>query len=385
MKMRVTLKDVGREARVSQNTVSRVLSGKSSSVPISESTRQRVLEAAARLGYQPNLLARGLRTNRSGAIGVMVEDITDPFLVSVIPYVDATLRERGYHLLLSHAALDPETGSTYDRLLGSRVDGLLVLGDRTLTRDDEAEMLQHHRHVVGIARAYEGTEIPSFNVDDRRGVELAMQHLRALGHEHIGFIGNREAWDMACRFDTFLASMATAGVSVPAGAVALVPHTASEGYAAARELLSNGVPLTALLCTTDLLAMGALCALDESGLKVPRDISVIGWDDIPLAAYATPPLTTVRQPTADLARRAVTHLLDLIDGGRVASGEIGDRTGVVHCKLPPDLVVRRTTGPRPRRPVVGAAPVAVPAGQGDGPRPPRRRQVILPGDQREVR
>src|SRR5690348_528034 len=122
--MRVTLKDVGREAEVSTITVSRVLNGKTSAVPISAATRQRVLDAAARLGYQPNLMARGLRTNRSRTVGVMVEDIADPFFASLIPIIDATLKERGYHLLLSHAALDPDTGPTYDRLLGSRVDGL---------------------------------------------------------------------------------------------------------------------------------------------------------------------------------------------------------------------------------------------------------------------
>jgi DNA-binding LacI/PurR family transcriptional regulator len=328
------------------------------------------LEAASRLGYQPNLLARGLRTNRSGAIGAMVEDITDPFLVSVIPAVDATLRERGYHLLLSHAALDPETGSTYDRLLGSHVDGLLVLGDRALTRDDEAEMLRHHRHVVGIARACEGTEIPSFNVDDRHGVELAVDHLRGLGHEHIGFIGNRDAWDMSWRLDTFLDLMAGAGLAVPDGAVELMPHTAANGYAATRRLLASGVVLTALLCTTDLLAMGALCALEEAGLKVPHDISVIGWDDIPLAAYATPPLTTVRQPTAQLARRAVTHLLDLIDGSRAAAYEETARAEVVHCKLPPELAVRRTTGPRPPQTAIAATSGVMSARHGDASRSP---------------
>ena len=164
--MRVTLKDVGREARVSTITVSRVLNGKSSAVPISDATRRRVLEAATRLGYQPNLLARGLRTNRSRIVGVMVEDITDPFFGSLIPPIDATLRERGYHLLLSHAALDPDSGPTYDRLLGSRVDGLLILGDRALSRAKEAEVLAGHRHVVGVAYAREETAIPSFNVDD---------------------------------------------------------------------------------------------------------------------------------------------------------------------------------------------------------------------------
>src|SRR5579872_6023610 len=116
--MPATLKDVAREAHVSNITVSRVLTGKRSAVPISEATRTRVLDAAARLGYRPNLMARGLRTHRSGAIGVMVEDIADPFFMSLVSQVQVTLKERGYHLLLSHAGLDPQTGTTYDRLLG---------------------------------------------------------------------------------------------------------------------------------------------------------------------------------------------------------------------------------------------------------------------------
>ena len=350
--MHVTLKDVGREAGVSSITVSRVLNGATSAVPISEATRRRVLDAAARLGYQPNVMARGLRTNRSKIVGVMVEDITDPFLGSLIPEMDATLRARGYHLLLSHAALNPDSGPTYDRLLGSRVDGLIILGDRALSRTNEAEVLAGHRHVVAVAHARQDTAIPSLNVDDIDGVRLALDHLRGLGHKRIGFVGNRESWDMSRRLDTFLAMMAAEGLPVPDDAVALAPHTTSDGYAAARSLQSRGVAITALFCATDSLALGALCALNEAGLRVPDDMSVVGFDDIPIAAFATPPLTTVRQPAAELARRAVTHLLDLIDGDGFSAGpddpyHADSRSSLAAGLdlLPPELVVRRTTSP----------------------------------------
>jgi DNA-binding LacI/PurR family transcriptional regulator len=162
--------------------------------------------------------------------------------------------------------------------------------------------------------------------------------------------------------------------------VALAPHTAANGYTATRRLLSSGAPLTALMCTTDLMAMGALCALDEAGLKVPRDISVIGWDDIPLAAYATPPLTTVRQPIAELARRAVAHLLNLIDGSNAEATEDSDRAEVLHSKLPPELVVRQTTGPRPRHPVMAVPSGMLPAHFGDGSRSPPVRPATAAND-----
>ncbi len=377
--MRVTLKDVGREARVSTITVSRVLNGKSSAVPISDATRRRVLDAAARLGYQPNLMARGLRTNRSRIVGVMVEDITDPFFGSLIPPIDATLQERGYHLLLSHAALDPDSGPTYDRLLGSRVDGLLILGDRALSRAKEAEVLAGHRHVVGVAYARDETAIPSFNVDDGAGIRLAVEHLRGLGHERIAFVGNRDAWDMSRRHDTFLATVVAEGLPALDEATVLVPHTAADGYTATRRLLATRVPFTAVICATDSLALGALCALDEAGIRVPRDVSVVGFDDITFAAYATPPLTTVRQPVAELARHAVTYLLDLIDDQISAAdgaSQAADRPahGSDQGLLQPELIVRRTTGPCPSRPVAELpAGLSVEKLAAEAPRPQRHQ------------
>jgi LacI family transcriptional regulator len=154
--MPATLNDVAYAAGVSNVTASRVLTSKQSAVPISEATCRHVLDAAAHLSYRPNLLARGSRTQRSGAVAVMVEDIADPVFAALIAEVDTVLKERGYHLLLSHAALDSHSARTYDRVLGSSVDGLLVPGDRVLARDHEEELLAHHRHVLAIARARTG-------------------------------------------------------------------------------------------------------------------------------------------------------------------------------------------------------------------------------------
>ena len=353
-KIPVTLKDVAREANVSNTTASRVLTGKESPVLISEATRQRVLEAANRLGYRPNLLARGLRTQRSGTVGVLVADITDPFSAALISEITSVFTARGYHFLLGHAGLDPQSGLAHERLLGSWVDGLLVLGDHALGPDAEAEVLAHHRHVVGVARTRENTLIPSVNVDDTLGVHLAVEHLLALGHRHIGFVGNRLAWDMGQRLEVFLAEMAERGLAVPPEVIALVPHSAAGGYAAASRLLAAKVPVTALLCSADLLALGALCALQAAGWQIPPTISVIGFDDIPLAAYATPPLTTVRQPVAALARAAAMLLLDAIEGvttvtapdnGLTRDADVPSSPSREPRKLllMPELIVRRST------------------------------------------
>lgn len=368
--MPVTLKDVARDARVSNTTASRVLTGKQSSVPIGEATRRRVLDAATRLGYRPNLMARGLRTQRSGTVGVMVEDITDPFFAALIPEIDTVFKERGYLILLSHAALDPHSGRAYDRLLGSWVDGLLVLGDRALERNAEEEVLADHHHVIGVARARDNTLIPSVNVDDVAGVNLALEHLFALGHRHIGFLGNRLAWDMERRLRAFLAMMAQRGLDVPPEAIVLAPHTAADGYAATHRLLATGTPVTALLCIADSLALGALSALDEVGLAVPQDVSVVGFDDIPLAAYAKPSLTTVRQPVAALARTAALLLLDAIEGVTpAATPDPSHGNGVAvppivarDSLLAPELVVRRSTAPVSR----------TIAGSGNDAQPPSR-------------
>jgi DNA-binding LacI/PurR family transcriptional regulator len=348
-KLPVTLKDVARIAGVSNTTASRVLTGKESPVLISEATRLRVLEAAARLGYRPNLLARGLRTQRSGTIGVLVADITDPFLAALIAEITSVFAARGYQFLLSHAGADPRS----DRLLGSWIDGLLVLGDEVLGRDAEAEVLAHHHHVVGVSRSRENTAIPSVSIDDAAGIRLGLEHLLALGHRRIGFVGNRHTWDMDLRLRIFLSEMAERGLAVAPEAIALVPHSAAGGYVAAGRLLTVRPPLTALLCSADLPALGVLCLLQEAGLQVPQSMSVVGFDDIPLAAYATPPLTTVRQPTAALARTAATFLLDAIEGEGSEAGSNNGSTATTTVPaapetppdllLMPELIVRRST------------------------------------------
>jgi LacI family transcriptional regulator len=352
-KIPVTLKDVARETNVSNTTASRVLTGNASPVPISEATRQKVLEAAARLGYRPNLMARGLRTQRSGTIGVLVADITDQFSAALIPEITSVFTARGYQFLLSHAMNDVHADLTFERLLGSWVDGLLVLGDRVLGHEAEAEVLAHYHHVVGVARARDNTMVSSVNVDDTLGIRLALEHLLALGHRKIGFVGNRLSWDMDRRMEVFLSEMAERGLSVPPEAIALGPHTAAGGYAAATRLMAANVPLTALLCAADQLAVGVLCALQESGLRVPHHMSVVGFDDIPLAAYTSPPLTTVRQPVTDLARTAATLLLDSIEGltdPATVNGAKSDAKAppaspneVRKVLLMPSLVVRRST------------------------------------------
>jgi LacI family transcriptional regulator len=350
-KIRVTLKDVAREAEVSNTTASRVLTGTVSAVAISESTRQRVLDTAARLGYRPNLMARGLRTQRSGTIGVLVADITDPFSASLIPEITAVFTARGYQFLLSHAMSDSHPGHEFERLLGSWVDGLLVLGDRVLGHEAEAEVLTHYHHVVGLTRTRENTLIPSVNIDDTLGIRLALEHLLALGHRRIGFVGNRLSWDMDRRLDVFLSEMAARGLSVPPEAIALGPHSAAGGYAAATRLMAADLPPTAFLCAADLLAVGVLCALQEAGWRVPEVMSVVGFDDIPLAAYTSPPLTTVRQPVTELARAAATMLLDSIEGvPETTGGPIYDATEQMNSSsevrkvlLTPALIVRRST------------------------------------------
>lgn len=346
----ITLKDVAREAGVSNTTASRVLTGKESPVLISEATRQRVHEAASRLGYRPNLLARGLRTQRSGTVGVLVADIIDPFSAALIPEITSVFSARGYHFLLSHAVTDPHADHAYERLLGPWVDGLLVLGDYILGRDAEAEVLAHHRHVIGVSRTPDNTRITSVNIENTVGVRMSLEHLLSLGHRQIGFVGNRLTWDMEKRLEIFLAEMAGRGLSVPPEAVAMVPHSAAGGYGAAVRFLAGQVPLTALVCAADLLAIGVLCGLQEAGTAVPQAISVIGFDDIPNAAYTTPPLTTIRQPIVTIARTAATMLLDSIEG--VPSPELAeaglsseaDGAGALrHVVLMPELIVRRST------------------------------------------
>jgi DNA-binding LacI/PurR family transcriptional regulator len=315
----VTMKDVAQDAQVSQSTVSRILSGAPPAVPISETTRARVLETARRMQYRPNPLARGLRGAPTMLIGAIVRDVTDPFFATAIDALSRRARHRGYSVVLGHAREEADEALALAAVLEARqCDAIVLLGD---IRDQPA-LLADLATVSGpVIELWQGSGtqgFPAIAVDNDSGMRAAMDHLRTLGHRRIAFVGDADKADIAERRAAFAQC---GGRDVVAAAN--TPQAGAEALAAA----------------TDVLAFGILHRADARGLRVPDDLSVTGFDDIPLAASAVPALTTVRMPIDAMVLAAVARA---IPDGETDPGPRLQRFAT-------ELIVRASTAP-PRDP-----------------------------------
>jgi len=334
----VTAKDVAELAGVSQSTVSRVLNKQGTNL-ISEDTIQRVKRIAKQLNYTPNPLARALRGKQTFLIGLIVREIADPFFASLIGTLSSQARALGYQIILGHAQSDPQEALNMTAVLDARhCDGIIVLGD---LRDDESafqEILMKEKAVVGLCRGKSPGSKFTVNCDNLLGVRLLADHLRQLGHKHVAYISGGWLGDIQERMNEFKSLIREYGFITPEGFVRETTNNLQGGYSATCELLELEYQPTAILASDDVMAIGASSAIHKAGLMVPRDISVVGFDDIDLAAYVTPSLTTVRQPIELMSRHALSILLDLIH----------DKTIPESRKLitvEPELVVRNSTGP----------------------------------------
>jgi len=334
-----TMRDIADATGVSQSTVSRVLSGTPTAVPIAETTRTRVMETARELGYRPNPLARGLRGAPTMLLGVIVRDITDPFFAGAIEATSLEANKRGYNVVLGHAHQSTDEAEALWGILEARhCDALLFLGDLR-DRPGLIEELQNCRiPVVALWHGSREAGIPTVSVDNRSGITAVIDHLVELGHERIAFAGPPRLGDITEREDAFAASIHGYGLALPEEYRQNAVNTYRGGADALDRLMDLELPPTAIVAPTDVIAMGMLHAAQRRGLDVPVDVSVAGFDDIPEAAYSVPALTTVRMPTAAMVLAAV----DLAIGPEEVLGDF-------HPVLEPDLVVRASTGPAPKR------------------------------------
>ena len=333
------MSDVAERAQVSQSTVSRVLNQTTSSVPIGEETRQRVLAAARELGYRPNPLARGLRGSAVLLLGVIVRDIADPFFAQVISDLGAVARANGYNLVLGHAGSSPSEALLLKDILDARhCDGIIALGDLP---DDETifeEIKLVSCPVVNLCRGQAVAGLPTVNVDNRKGTMLLLEHLHQLGHSRIGMIDGGWVGDIRERREAYQSFMQAHGWSDTAYRVLAERNDPAGGYRAMRALLALPDRPTAVFAADDGLAIGALKAAADLGLQVPEAVSIAGFDDIEQAQFTIPALTTVRQPFEELAHVGLQLLLDLIEGGQDAA------TGPI-VRVEPALIVRESCAP----------------------------------------
>jgi DNA-binding LacI/PurR family transcriptional regulator len=309
-----TIKDVARRAEVSLSTVSAVLNG---SAPASEATRLKVLAAVAALGYEPNSQARNLKRQRSHAIGLIVPDILNPFFALVAEGIGDEARRRDYLLVLCSTDFDGDRESSYARLLRARrLDGIVHLSSTGLPPTALVD-LASSAQVVTVDERVHGFNAPFVGSDNRRGARAIAELALAHGHQRFAILaGPTGLWTAEQRLAGYREALAVAGIDPDAVPTVRGDYRLERGRIAAAELLAHEP--TVVLAANDLMAIGCLQHALARGLRVPADVSVVGYDDVPLATMVTPALTTVRQPAREMGRVAARLLLDGIEGGDVA-------------------------------------------------------------------
>jgi len=302
---------------------------------------QRVAEA---LGYRPHPGARALSGRGTGLIGLITREINDPFFAELIDVVSNVAKEEGYDLVLGNAKREPENAlALRDRILDPRYcDGLLLCGDLRESPEDHtflSKMGKDHR-LVSVSRGSKHLvrNTPSVDIDNRKGVLLALDYLTGLGHQRIACMNVGRMGDLWERLETYREFMRDRLGGVPEEYIQQTENSYQGGYRATKCLLSLPVPPTAILAMDDMMAIGALGASVDAGWAVPANLSIVGFDDMDVSAYVRPALTTVRQPMEELGRMAVELLLVMIDGE--ASSEPWPR-----LFLEPELIIRDSCGP----------------------------------------
>lgn len=332
-----TIYDIAKAAGVTATTVSYVLSGKGS---ISEATRARVLKYARELGYRPNLIARSLITRQTSTIGFLVPSIINPFYAEMAEAVERRAYAAGFRAFVSSTYEDEKLGQELlEDLASRRVDGIIVL-PKGLSLQTIHLMASSGLPIVCCLWEEEDETIPSsvmsVGIDFAMGGQLVARHLLELGHQRIGAVidgspGGRV--DNRLRFSGFRETLEQARYPLDPALLAWGNSSFESGKAAAQYLLACPIPPTAIFASNDLMAIGVIAAAWKLGIRVPQDLSVIGFDNIALTAYTTPPLTTVVIDTGTLIERAMSSLLNMIDNKHVESPPL----------LTPTLMTRQST------------------------------------------
>lgn len=337
----VTIRDVARAAGVSVATVSRVVNG---TAVVREETRLRVEEEVARLGYSPNAAARSLITSRTSTVGVVLPDIWGEYFSEVIRGIDLAARQSGYHVLVSSSHSDAAETRDVLRAMHGRVDGVIVMSPHEPPRTLEGSF-PPSLPAVYLNSAPGGTR-PSLGVDNRGGARAMTARLLALGHRRIAFVtGPSSNFDAAERRKGFRDALRSAGLTADAAVEVSGDFSEESGERAGESVARLSPRPTALFAANDSMAIGVLIAFRRAGLAVPDDIAVAGFDDIPVARFAHPPLSTVRHDIRSLGERAFARLLSEIESGGTAPA--------AREVFPFRLVLRESTGGEGARPNPG--------------------------------
>jgi DNA-binding LacI/PurR family transcriptional regulator len=330
---KVTLKTIARHLSLTAGTVSAALNDSPAARSIPEHTKKRILDAAKELNYRPNYFARSLRLQRTYTIGVIAEEIGDAYGACVISGIEEYLREHNFFFLTVIHRHDQKLLQTYAQMLLERgVEGFIT------TDTSIREKLPLPTAAVAGHERVEG--VTNITLDHHLAARLALTHLAKLGHKEIAFLkGSVLSSDAADRWNAICDVAHEMGLQIHPELTVQIDSTDSTprlGYPFAKQLLDRKKPFTALLAYNDISAIGAIWAFQEAGLRVPEDVSVVGFDDIPSAAFNSPGLTTVRQPLQRMGQIAAKTVIDRIEGTEEYVAEI---------LIAPEFVVRASTGP----------------------------------------
>ena len=309
--MPVSLVDVARAAGVSNATASRVLSN--SDYPVSTQTRLKVLKAAEELGYRPNLIARGLRTEQTFTIGLIVENILSPFIPPIARGIHDYLSQHDYFSIIINSDWDPEVESAAIADLSRRhIDGIIFVESYTRSSDEVAKLIEKPH--IFVHRLFNSLNPNSVVPDDLYGARLAVRHLACLGHRRIAFINGPEDWDAAVnRLAGYQEELAEWNIPFDSALVGRGDWQVQSGFAVTQQLLTCTPSPTAIFAANDLMALGVIYAVQDAGLRVPEDIAVVGFDDRDFSGFVRPAITTIKMPCEEMGRISAKSLLQLID------------------------------------------------------------------------
>ncbi|NML35345.1 LacI family DNA-binding transcriptional regulator [Paraburkholderia antibiotica] len=326
----VTLEEIARAAGVSPSTVSRILNGSARVVPAKQ---QAVAEAIARFNYRPNVLARGLASGRTETIGVLTQAVSSPFYAEWLRGIEEALYEPGFTpIFVSSRWNRDDERARLEQFIARRVDGIILLHAQL----DEPTLIDYSRcaPMLVLGRSVQNSAtLAGLPIDNLQGARDATRHLIEHGHREIAFIAGPPTHDDAIeRLDGYRSALEEAGIGFNAELVEQGDYLETGGVAAMERLMARHPSFSAVFCANDQTAYGARLAMFRRGVRVPEDVSLIGFDDLPTSSYMTPPLTTVRQPTYEIGRLAAQGIVRMIR-----------KQSISLSPIPLTLITRETT------------------------------------------
>lgn len=326
-----TIKDIARQAGVAPSVVSRALNNK---YGVKETTREIIQKIAQEMDYYPNTAARSLVTRKTGTIGIMMADISEPYYSQIIKGMEYVASQTGYTLLFSNSYESIEHNRVLQKMIfAERVDGLVIVGSNIQEKNFVLTLLEQEILFVLIERNFSDSRVNCVWVDNIEGAYLATKHLIEKGHRKVAHIAGNMYYQVALdRIEGYKKALSEAGISFSEEWVISGNFLSRDAYEAMKELLRH--QCTAVFVANDAMAYGALQAISEAGLTVPDDISVVGFDDLEFSALTNPPLTTIRQPRYEMGKKSLEILVANLQGDQYE--------GVKVC-LTPELVVRRSS------------------------------------------